>query len=99
MEWKELMTGMERADDSLSLGVLRVGNSVPDDILKKHLENTTGLLIDESGDPLDTSASRQTTDGRLSDALYVVSQHLTVTLGASLSKSLSSFASSCHNAG
>ena len=35
---------------------------------------------------------------RLGDALDVVSQHLTVTLGASLSQSLASFATSSHAA-
>ena len=85
--------------DGLPLGVFSVGDSIPDDVLEEHLEDTTGLLVDESRDPLDTSTSRQTTDGRLGDALDVVSQHLTVTLGASLSESLSSFASSGHVAG
>ena len=87
------------SSDSLPLGVFSVSDSIPDDVLKEHLEDTTGLLVDESRDPLDTSTSRQTTDGRLGDALDVVSQHLTVTFGASLSESLSSFASSCHVAG
>ena len=82
--------------DSLPLGVFSVGDSIPDDILKENLEDSTGLLIDESRDTLDSSTTSQTPDGRLGDSLDVVSQHLTVTLGASLSKSLSSFASSGH---
>ena len=82
--------------DSLPLGVFGVGDSIPDHILKEHFEDSTGLLIDEARDPLDSSTSRQTTDSGLGDALDVVSQHLTVTLGASLSKSLSSFASAGH---
>ena len=85
--------------DSLPLGVLSVGDSVPDDVLQEHLENSTGLLVDESGDTLDSSTTRQPSDGGLGDALDVVSQHLTVTLGASLSQSLSSFASSGHVGG
>ena len=71
--------------DSLPLGVLGVGDSIPDHVLKEHLEDSTGLLIDEARDPLDSSTSRQTTDSGLGDALDVVSQHLTMTLGASLS--------------
>ena len=85
--------------DSLPLGVLGVSDSVTDDILKEHLEDTTGLLVDESRDTLDSSTTRQPPDGGLGDALDVVSQHLTVTLGASLSQSLSSFATSGHVAG
>ena len=83
--------------DSLPLGVLGVGDGVPDDVLKEHLEDTTGLLVDESRDTLDSSTTRQPPDGGLGDALDVVSQHLTVTLGASLSESLASFASSGHD--
>ena len=32
--------------DSLPLGVLGVGDSVPDHVLKEHLEDATGLLVD-----------------------------------------------------
>ena len=71
--------------DSLPLGVLGVGDCIPDDILKEDLEDSTGLLVDESRDTLDSTTTRQTPDGGLGDALDVISQHLTVTLGASLS--------------
>ena len=82
--------------DSLPLCVLGVGDSITDYILKEHLEDATGLLVDEAGDPLDSSPPCQTSDGGLGDALDVVSQHLTVPLGASLSQSLASFAASSH---
>ena len=85
--------------DGLPLGVFGVGDGIPDDVLKENLEDSTGLLIDESRDTLDSSTTSQTSDGGLGDSLDVVSQHLTVTLGASLSESLSSFASSGHVAG
>ena len=85
--------------DGLPLGVLGVGDGIPDHVLEEHLEDTTGLLVDEAGDPLDSSPPRQTADGGLGDALDVVSQHLTVTLGASLSESLASLATSGHVAG
>ena len=82
--------------DSLPLGVLGVGDGIPDDVLEEDLEDSASLLVDESGDTLDSSTTRQPSDGGLGDALDVVSQHLTVTLGASLSQSLSSFATSGH---
>ena len=82
--------------DSLPLGVFGVGDSIPDDILEEHLEDSTGLLIDEPRDPLDSSPPRQTSDGGLGDALDVVPQHLPVPLGTSLSESLASFATSSH---
>ena len=82
--------------DGLPLGVFGVGDGIPDDVLKEDLEDSTGLLVDESRDTLDSSTSRQTPDCGLGNALDVIPQHLTVTLGASLSKSLSSFATSSH---
>ena len=82
--------------DSLPLGMFGVGDSISDDILKENLEDSPGLFIDEARDTLDSSSASQTPDGRLGDSLDVVSQHLTVTLGSSLSQSLSSFATSCH---
>ena len=82
--------------DGFPLGVFGVGDSIPDHVLKEDLEDATGLLVDEAGDPLDSSPPRQTADGGLGDALDVVPQHLPVTLSASLSQSLSSFATAGH---
>lgn len=70
--------------DSLPLGVLGVGDGVTDDILEEHLEDTSGFLIDEPGDALDTSSPGQTADGWLGDTLDVITQDLAVTLSASL---------------
>ena len=82
--------------DGLPLGVFGVGDGIPDDVLKENLEDSTGLLIDKSRDTLDSSTASQPSDGGLGDSLDVVSQHLAVTLGASLSESLSSFTTSSH---
>ena len=83
--------------DSLPLGVLSVGDGISDHVLKENLQNTSGLLIDQSRDSLHTTSSCQTSDGRLGDSLDVISQHFPVPLGSSFSKSLSSFASSRHD--
>ena len=85
--------------DGLPIGMFGAGDGIPDDILKENLEDSTSLLIDEARDTLDSSTTSQTPDCWLCDALDVVSQHLAMTLGASLSKSLSSFATSGHVAG
>ena len=82
--------------DSLPLGVFGVGDGIPDDVLKEDLEDTTGLLVDEARDTLDTTTASQTADGGLGDTLDVITQDLAMTLGASLSKSLSSFTTSGH---
>jgi hypothetical protein len=82
--------------DSLPLGVLSVGDSVTNNILQEHLENSSGLLINEARDTLDSSSASKTTNGRLGDALDVVTQNFTMTLSTTLSKSLSSFTTSGH---
>ena len=82
--------------DGLSLGVLGVGDSITDDVLKEDLQDTTGLLVDESGDTLDTTTAGQTTNSGLGDTLDVVTQYFAMTLGATLSQSFASFTTSRH---
>ena len=69
--------------NGLPLGVLCVGDGVPDDILQEnlkidkfkpvnlhnYLENTPGLLVDKPTDPLDATPPCKSPDGRLSDTL------------------------------
>jgi hypothetical protein len=76
--------------------VLGVSDRVTNDILKEDLEDTTSLFVDETRDTLDTATTSETTDSGLSDSLDVVTKDLAMTLGASLSKSLSSFATARH---
>jgi len=45
-------------------------------ILEEGLENTTSLLVDETGDTLDTTTTSETANGRLGDALDVVTEDL-----------------------
>ncbi|OCT55877.1 hypothetical protein XELAEV_18002443mg [Xenopus laevis] len=82
--------------NGLPLGVLSVGDGIPDYILQENLENPTSLLIDETRDALDSPSPCQAADGGLGDALDVVPEHLSMPLGASFPKSLSSFAASRH---
>ena len=82
--------------DSLALGVLGVGNSITDDILQENLENTAGLLVDQTRDSLDTTTAGKTTNGGLGDTLDVIPKDFTMTLGASFSKTFSSFTTTRH---
>ena len=82
--------------DGLPLGVFGVGDSIPDDVLEEHLQDTTGLFVDQTADSLDTTSASKTTDGGLGDTLDVITKNLPVALGAPLSESLSSFAASSH---
>ena len=80
----------------LPLGVLGVGDGITDDVLEENLENTTGLLVDEAGDALDTATTSQTADGGLGDTLDVITQDFAMTLGAAFAEAFSSFSSSRH---
>ena len=82
--------------DSLPLGMFCVGDGITDDVLKEDLEDTTGLLVDQARDTLDTSTSRQTTNGGFGDTLNVITQYFAMTLSASLAESFSSFTTSGH---
>ena len=82
--------------DGLSLGVLGVSNSISDHVLQKHLKNTTGLFVDETGDTLHTTTASQTTDGGLGNPLDVVTKNLPVALSTSLPETLASFSTSRH---
>ena len=77
--------------------MLSVGDSITDNILKENFENSSGLFIDESRDTLDSTSPGQTPDGGLGDSLDVITQDFAMTLCASLSESLSSFASAGHD--
>ena len=82
--------------DGLPLGVLRVRDGVPDDVLEENLQNTASLLVDQARDTLHSTSSCQTADGRLRDSLDVIAENLPVTLGASLSQTLATFTSTRH---
>ena len=71
--------------------MLSVSDRVTDDVLKEDLKHTTGLLIDETGDTLDTATTSETADGGLRDALDVITKDLAVAFGAPLSKTFTSF--------
>ena len=82
--------------DGLALGVLSVGDGITDDVLKEDLEDTAGLLVDQTRDTLDTTTASKAADSRLGDTLDVITQDLAMTLRASLSESLSSLSTSRH---
>ena len=46
--------------------MLSIGDGVTDDVLEEDLEDTTGLLVDQTGDTLDTTTASKTTNS-LSD--------------------------------
>ena len=68
--------------DGLAASVLGVGDRVTDDSLQEGLEDSAGLLVDESGDSLDSSTAGETADGRLGDSLDVVPKDFAVAFGS-----------------
>ena len=83
--------------DGLAAGVFGVGDRVANDVLEEDLEDSAGLFVDQTRETLDTTTTSQTADGGLGDTLDVIAKDLSVTLGASLAESLSSFSSSRHD--
>ena len=73
--------------DGLPLGMLRVGDGVPDNVLQEDLDDTPGLFIDQARDSLNTTPASQPSDSWLGDALDIITQHHAMFLGASLSQS------------
>ena len=81
-------------------------------VLEENLENTTGLLVDETRDTLDTTTAGKTTNSGLGNTwnamsepskpplglhtLDVVTKNLAVTLSTALSKTFSTFSTSRH---
>uniref|UniRef100_A0A8C0YE82 CENP-T/Histone H4 histone fold domain-containing protein n=1 Tax=Cyprinus carpio carpio TaxID=630221 RepID=A0A8C0YE82_CYPCA len=83
--------------DGLSLGVLGVGDGVADHVLQEHLQHPAGLLVDQTGDALDSAAASETTNGGFGDSLDVITQNFTMTLSASFPESFAAFTSSRHD--
>ena len=84
------------SSDGLSSSVLGVGDSVSDDVLKENLKDTSGFLVDETRDSLDTASSGKSSNSGLGDALDVVTKHLSVSLGASFTETFTAFTSARH---
>ncbi|KAG5452584.1 hypothetical protein CSKR_201745 [Clonorchis sinensis] len=83
--------------DGLSLGVLGVGDGVTDDVLKEHLQDTTGFLVDQTGDALHTTSASQTADGRLRDPLDVIPENLAMAFRTSFPESFTTLTASRHD--
>ena len=67
----------DRVADDLKLRVRVRTETVAETtyVLKEDLEDTAGLLVDETGDTLHTTTTRETTDGGLGDTCKEWCQH------------------------
>jgi len=82
--------------DGLPLGVFSVSDGISDHVLQEDLKDTSGFLVDEAGNTLHSTTTRQTTDGRLRDSLDVIAQNLPVPLCAPFPQSLPSLTATSH---
>jgi hypothetical protein len=81
----------------LAASVLGVGDGITNDVFKEDLEDTAGLLVDETGDTLDTTTASQTADSGLGNTLDVIAQNLAMALGTTLSEAFATFTTSRHD--
>lgn len=81
---------------SLASRMLSVSDRIANDRLQEHLENIPRLLVDQTRDTFHTTPASQTTNGRLRDTLDVIPQHLAMTLGPALSKTLATLSTARH---
>ena len=70
--------------DGLSARVLGVCDGVTDNILEEDFQYASGFLVDETGDTFHATSPSKTADGRFRNALDVVSEDLSVSLGTAL---------------
>ena len=75
-----------------ALSLEGIDNVEGGDALEERLEDTARLLVDHGRDTLDTTTAGETADSGLGDTLDVVTKNLAVTLGATLSETLATFA-------
>ncbi|XP_058811212.1 uncharacterized protein LOC131676103 [Topomyia yanbarensis] len=55
--------------DGLALGVFSVGDGISDHIFQEHLQHSSCLLVDQTGDTFYTTPTSQTANGGLGDSL------------------------------
>jgi hypothetical protein len=83
--------------DGLSFRVLRVGDGISDDVLEEDLEHSACLFVDQTRDTLHATTTSKTTNGRLCDALDVITQNLSVTFRSTLSQTLATLSATRHD--
>merc|ERR1719228_2692977 len=82
--------------NSLTFGMFGVSNSIANDILQKHLQDSSSLFVDQTRNPLHSTSSSKTSYSRLRDALDVVTQHLPMPLCTSLTQTFATLTTASH---
>ncbi len=85
-----------KSSDGLSAGVLSVGHGILNDGFQEDLEDTAGLLVDQTTDTLHTTTTSETSDGGLGDTLNVITKNLSVPLSTTLSETLTTLTTAGH---
>ena len=78
------------------MGVFSIGHGIPNKVFEKELQYTARLLVDICMNTLATTSACEAADGRLGEALDVVSEDKAVALVTSLAKPFASLAMNRH---
>ena len=83
--------------DSFSSGVFGVSDGISDNLFEERSENSSGVIIDERGDSLDTTSSTESSDSWFGDTVNSGSSGLSgVSLATMFANTFHSFAFSDH---
>ncbi|HEY3589708.1 MAG TPA: hypothetical protein VGL07_06450 [Buttiauxella sp.] len=82
--------------DSFALSVFGVGDGIANNVLKENLEHAARLFVDEAGDTFYATATSETTNSGLGDALDVITKNFAMTLGATFSQPFATLAATGH---
>ena len=86
-----------KSSNSLSLGVLSVSCGVSDDVFEEALQNSSGIVVDVSGNTFNTTSSGKSSNSWLGDTFNAWLVCLSgVSFGADLTDTLTTFSLSDH---
>ena len=83
--------------DSLSLGVFRIRNGVPNHVFRKDLQNSSRLFVNQTGNAFHSTSPSKTPNGGFRNSLDVVTKDLPYRVLFLLYHGLTYFAPLCEN--
>jgi hypothetical protein len=77
--------------------MLSVSHGISDDVLEEVPQHASNFFVDITTDSLHAPSTGQPPNGRLDNALDVLSHNLSMTLGTTITKTFPTFASAGHS--
>ena len=84
-----------KGSHGLPASVLRICDSIADDVLQENLQHRTSLFINQARDTFHTTTTSETSNGRLRNTLDVIARNLPVPFGAALAEPFAAFTTTC----